>query len=323
MDDSADTQAQYAEVIWLLLLRNYQVYLFSAKKDGLNKEDFYHPRLQFLPQMPPPLPKDPLLNDSHCLWVTNHPSLERWLDTHNRFRIHLGSKTQPDIARIASLDELSLALDPLTHKLDEIISTIGELKKKFPQRAITVGIGAPPRSNIQDFIFILKSALQDANLPIVDTLDISSITPTTEACPTLPKNAPWQSPKAGRWLIKNMLQPLRQGHAVLIKEIPSDLLLTDIKPPIYLHTETILLLHAEMLFVQPLQPWLDAHLLLELPPEEQTRRAYEIPPYQSFDPKFTQQFLKSEGAYYQNYLQHHRVQKLQPISINFLPDNQP
>ncbi len=319
LNTADDSQARCAEVIWLLLLRGYQLYLFSSTGDDFSREDFQHPKLRFLTEPLPPLPKYPLLEGEYCLWVTNHAPLERWLDEHHRLRMCIGGKEQPGIRRLAAIDELVVALNPLNSVMANTISQLSQLKERFSQRAIIVGIGGPAISDLQQFTLLLQSALQDANLPMVELLDISSLTPNAEVlhAKQLPKNAAWQTPEGGSWLTDQLLKPLQKGETIFLKT-PPPLLPTAMAEqfPLYLHPETILLLLAEMVFVQPLQPLLDVRLLLELPPEELARRLYEIPPHESFDPSFTQQFLQNEGGQYQHYLRHHQVQKLQPMLIN-------
>ena len=154
----------------------------------------------------------------------------------------------------------------------------------------------------------MKNALQDAEFPLVETLNVSSITPAVDANQIVDSQTTitWQNPKAGQWLIKKVLEPLQHGKTLLI-QAREPAMPAEIDLPIYLHTGTVLLIYAEMLFVKPIQLLLDAHLLLELPLVEQTRRAYEIKPEKPFEPKFIEQFLKTDGAQYQNYLKQHQV----------------
>ena len=132
---SEEMQAQYAETILFLLEQNYKVYLFSSQKQDLSKEDFKHPRVQFLAQPPPPLKADM----ENCLWVTNDTDLVAWLNDHNHMLIRIGGSESG--GSLSAISNLRIALNPLTHKIGAVVRRVKGIRKQFPQRAIVVGVG--------------------------------------------------------------------------------------------------------------------------------------------------------------------------------------
>jgi hypothetical protein len=72
----------------------------------------------------------------------------------------------------------------------------------------------------------------------------------------------------------------------------------------------------EMLFVPDIMGYLDVSLLLELTPTESARRLYEMPAGESFDPKFTAQYLEKEGGRYSAYLERNGVGQRVDIRID-------
>jgi hypothetical protein len=78
----------------------------------------------------------------------------------------------------------------------------------------------------------------------------------------------------------------------------------------------VLLIFSDTLFSSPLFDALHLSLVLEVSPEESTRRLYEIPPDESFDPKFTKQYLEREGKLYRKYLKENRVLERAALRID-------
>ena len=77
----------------------------------------------------------------------------------------------------------------------------------------------------------------------------------------------------------------------------------------------MVLAFAGMPFAPPLMGLFDVTVLLETSPQETTRRIYEIDE-QSFDAKFTGQYLAHEGRTYERYLERNSVRERVSLRVD-------
>lgn len=324
-----ETQDETAELVWHLLQRGYQVYLFSTnEKEDLATEDFQHPRLAFLNEEMPPgsalLSRYPELEASTTLWVTEDAHLQDWI---RQGDMPFASLAEPPEGsggtRIPRWSELVALLDPTAFALDEIAAILAEQRHHKPGRPLLVGVGGPPLSGYQDFAVSLRNRLQSEDLPLVELMDLSTLLRSTDALLGEPDRAsPWISPEVGRWVVDEVLEPLRAGRRVFVEHRP-EVLPRDFDPhfPLFLSEESVVLVFGELLYTPEVAERLDISILLELDPEEMTRRLYEIPPDQRFDPKFTEQFQSREGRVYGEYLREARMPERASFRVDASRDN--
>jgi hypothetical protein len=323
--DIADAGASYqrqdevSDFIWNLLGQNYQIYLCSSnpRNDLGGEEDFEHPRLVFLREEMPPSVKlvetHLPLGDPATLWVTNEPLLQRWIARAGMPFIGVGpakAATPEPVPWIAHLSDLGALLHPTGFVLDEALRRVTGLRSGKPAGPLLVGVGGPPQSGYQQFALDLRGRLQDADFPLVELLDLSLL---LASCDELLRRepaagGPWVSPAAGAWVAESVLAPLRQGNPVYQERLPAGLP-ADFAAhfPLFISRDSVLLVFAELLFTPAVSDHLDLAILLEVSPEELTRRLYEIPSGERIDPRFTDQFLVREGHIYQEYLRANRV----------------
>ena len=322
---SYDRQDNLSEFIWHLLERHYRIYLFSSDKDeDLAGEDFAHNRLVFLREEMPPsqalLEAHPELLKPATLWITDDPQLQRWIHEAGLAFMHLehGKQSLPGGQHLVRLSELSALLQPTTLLLRDLTVMVDDVRRFRPQGALLVGVGGPPRSGFQQFAVDLRTHLQDSGHELVELLDLSSLMHSTEALLERGgSGSPWVSAEAGRWLREAVLAPLRAGKAVYVEHKP-DALPADFGPhfPLYISEASVLLIFAEQALTQDVAEALDISILLEVSADETTRRLYEIPPDERFDPKFTNQYLTREGRIYQEYLDRNHVRERASIRID-------
>ncbi len=117
--------------------------------------------------------------------------------------------------------------------------------------------------------------------------------------------------------MESVFRPLKEGRTVYVEQMPG-FLPEDFSAhfPLFLTHQSILIVFAELLFIRPISELLDMSILLEVSPEETTRRLYEIPGGERFDPKFTEQYMKREGRIYAGYLADHKVKENVMIRVN-------
>ncbi len=321
-----ERQDDLSEFIWHLLERHYRIYLFSTvEDDDLSREDFAHPRLTFLrDEMPPSqavLQAHPGLQEAETLWITDDPAVQAWIHAAGLPFMYLQHGPRPPRGgqHLPRLSELSAMLQPTALLLHDLTAMVADVRRFRPQGALLVGIGGPPMSGFQQFALDLRAQLQAAGHPLVELLDLSSLLVSSErVLEQGPQEAgPWVSAAAGRWLREEVLAPLRAGRAVFVEQAPKALP-ADFGAhfPLYLSEASVVLVFAELLFTTELAEALDLAILLELAPEEATRRLYEIPTGERFDPRFTQQYLSREGRIYQDYLARNRVRERASVRID-------
>lgn len=325
---SHERQDDLSEFIWHLLERHYHMYLFSTDaNEDLADEDFEHPRLSFLREEMPPgsdlLEAHPELTDPHTLWVTDHAPLQHWLRDSGLGFLYLaaaGSERPAGGEHLKRLSELSTLLDPTALLLRDVGAMIGDIRRFRPKGALLVGLGGPPRSGFQQLAVDLRRQLQDNGHELVELMDLSSLMRSTEALLDEGGTAGgmWASPEVGQWLHEAVLEPLRAGEPVYVERRPEQLPRDfDAHFPLYISEESIVLMFAELLFTPEVAGSLDLSILLEVSPEETTRRLYEIPPNEErFDPKFTEQYMKREGRIYQDYLRRNQVREKAGIRVD-------
>ena len=151
-------------------------------------------------------------------------------------------------------------------------------------------------------------------------MDLSTLMRTTESLLDEGGTAggTWANGEVSQWLQSAVLEPLRAGQPVYVERrpefLPRDF---DAHFPLYISQESIVLIFAELIFTPEVAGALDLSILLEVSPEETTRRLYEIPPDENrFDPRFTEQYMKREGRIYQDYLRRHQVREKAGIRVD-------
>jgi hypothetical protein len=325
-NQSHERQDELSEFIWHLLERHYRMYLFNSNSEQeLAGEDFSHPRLAFLREEMPPsqatLERHAELRTPATLWITDEPRLQAWLRAAGLPFMYLQHEgpPRPGGQRLVHLSELTALLDPSGLLLRDLSAMVADVRRFRPQGALLVGVGGPPQSGFQQFALDLRGRLHDAGHELVELLDLSSLMRSTE---TLLEDGPgasgpWVSAEAGRWLREAVLAPLREGRAVYVEQRPA-LLPADFGAhfPLYISEASVVLLFAELLFATEVAEALDLSILLEVSPEETTRRLYEIPDGERFDAKFTAQYLSREGRIYQDYLQRNRVRERASVRVD-------
>ena len=311
-ENSFKKQEEVSDFIASLLNRNYQIYLYTTnKKENISGEDFRHPRLVFLAEEMPPSPallqSYPHLLAQETLWITNDGPLLHWIKEGGLSYISLGRKQGFALEgeSIARLSELAALLDPTRFVLDHVVERVGGLRAARPHGALLVGVGGPALSGYQRFAIELRYRLQDAGHELVELMDLSKLLRSTDDVLEDDKRRPgaWVHRGVGRWMKEEVIAPLKQGGQVYLPEPPA-LLPADFSAhfPLFVSEQTVLLMFAEMLFTPMIAQASDLRVLLELSAQETTRRLYEIPAGERFDPKLSEQYLAREGKVYQDYL---------------------
>ena len=323
---SYQSQDEITDLIGILLSRGYKVYLFSTgNSEKLLKEDFSYPNLVFLTSEMPParldLESHPELLDEATLWFTDDPTLQRWIAECGMRQVNL---SEPPTAfggamRIGKISELGILLDPTSILLGEIVRVVDDFSENREQSPLIIGVGGPPLSEYQKFSLDLKFHLQDAEHDLVELLDLTHLMNTTEEIHSSgsPPKSPWVNLEAGQWVFREIFRPLRSGSQVYIENVPEGF------PeefsnnlPLYISQKSVLIVFAELLFIPAVSEILDIAVLLEVSPEETTRRLFEIPTSEQIDPKFTRQYLKREGSVYRQYLRENRVEEQATLRVN-------
>ncbi|MEE8395335.1 MAG: hypothetical protein V3S29_04715 [bacterium] len=323
-EKSRGLQESLADVVKILLAKGYQIYLFSSKKnDDLSQENFSQPGLTFLwgdyPCWEALPPGHRALAADETLWVTGHRPLQRWLHE-NGLPIATVAKRSPSIggaAALATLNDLTVLLDPAARTLEKMAAMLVAARKKGARSSLLVGIGGPPESAFQQLALSLKFALEALDVPLVNLLDLSSVLGPSGAPADGSGGGPWENSTAGSWIIRQVLEPLHQGRRVYFQTAPPDVP-QGFEPhfPLFLSEETMVLILGQALFIPAITRLLDFSILVEVSPDETTRRVYEIDPEQPFDPKFTEQYLRREGGEYRAYLERNNVVEGVSIRVN-------
>lgn len=314
-----DLQDQTAEVVWHLLERGYQIYLFSSNQNrDLRREDFRHPRLRFLAgPFPPPQTALSELEDLGApttLWYSDDPAMLRWLRerglpyaTRREVPPHRGEAWG---LRLGSIGDLLEALSPSRRVYEALEAALNSLRARNPDEGLIVGIGGPPASGYQQLAVELKRHLEASGYPLVELLDLSAFLRGGHDAPeTFAGEAIWRDPEAGQWLLHEVLGPLKQRHTVALEALPEEVPQAFAPHlPLFLTGESVVLAFAEMPFAPPLVELLDLSVLLDLTPWEATRRLYEIDE-EEVDPHFAEQYLAHEGRAYDRYLEHNAVRQ--------------
>jgi hypothetical protein len=323
---SFERQDDLSEFIWHLLDRHYRMYLFSTHPDeDLAGEEFAHPALEFLREEMPPsqaaLEAHPQLATPETIWITDDVRLQAWIRELGLPFMHLKhhAKALPGGQHLLRLSDLSALLQPTALLLNDLAAMVDDVRRFRPQGALLVAIGGPPLSGYQQFALDLRMHLQQRGHDLVELLDLSSLMHSAEALleAGVPTGSPWVSPEVERWLRASVLAPLRAGQAVYVEKPPAGLP-ADFGAhfPLYISEASVLLLFGEQVFAPEIAEAADVSILLEVSPEETTRRLFEIPPGQPFDAKFTAQYLSREGRVYADYLQRNRVRERASVRVN-------
>lgn len=323
---SYQSQDEITDVIGILLSRGYKVYLFSTgNSENLLKEDFSYPNLVFLTSEMPPAKVDlesyPELLDEATLWFTDHPELQRWIAECGMRQVNMNEplSTSKGAIRIGKISELGILLDPTSILLGDIVRVVDDFSENREQSPLLIGVGGPPLCEYQKFSLDLKYHLQDAEHDLVELLNLTHLMKTTEEILSSgsPPMSPWVNLEAGQWVFQEIIHPLRSGSQVYIEKVPEGFP-TEFSDnfPVFISQNSVLIIFAELLFIPAISEILDIAVLLELSPEENTRRLFEIPTSEQFDPKFTKQYLKREGRVYRQYLRENRVEEQATLRVN-------
>lgn len=317
-------QEAMSDLILHLLERGYQIFLgISTDAELLQGETFEHPRITYLRDSLPPsgalLKTYPALRASSTLWVTDDARLQDWIRAEGlafAFPAQRSVSFAPGLA-LDGYGGLAALLDPTAGTLRDVSGFLIGRRSEKRSGALLVGIGGPPESGFQRFAVQLKRQLESDGAALVELLDLSAFLPASEDTPGTDQSGPWREAGAGQWLLDAVLQPLGAGRRVYIERrpapAPKDF---DAHFPLFLAEESIVLVLAEMLFVPPVRDFLDVSILLQVSPTETTRRLYEIPPGEAFDPKFTEQYLAGQGGRYREYLERHDVVRRSTLCLD-------
>lgn len=317
-------QEAMSELILHLLERGYQIFLgISTDAALLQGETFEHPDITFLRDSLPPhtalLEKYPALRAPSTLWVTDNARLQDWI---RRQGLAFAFPAQRSVSFAPSLaldgyGGLAAMLDPTASTLRDVSSFLIGRKSEKRNGVLLVGIGGPPESGFQRFAVQLKRQLESDGAALVELLDLAAFLPASEDLSDTGQNGPWRDTAAGQWLVDTVLEPLTAGQRVYIQQrpapAPKDF---DAHFPLFLAEESIVLTLAEMLFVPPVRDFLDVSILLEVSKTETTRRLYEMPPGEAFDPKFTEQYMAGQGGRYREYLERHDVVRRSTLRLD-------
>ena len=306
-NETFERQDALSDLIWLLLEKNYSVFLFSSTdEDDLAAEKFLHPHLTILQEKPLPgealTSRFPALTTPGTLWVTEDRGLQKWIAEQGfpcAFRKGSAALERRGI-RYGSLADLGQLLDPSRRVLRDLGHWFRRRGAGAAGGPRLVGIGGPPLSDFQRFTVDLKGQLETEGLPLVELLDLSSFLKNSEDADG---SLGWRDAAAGEWIVEEVLRPLRDGRRVYVETLPQGIP-RDFEPhlPLFLSEVSVVLIFAEMLFTAEIAGLLDVSILLEVSPGETARRLYEIPAGQRFDPKFTAQYLAHDGRPYRDYL---------------------
>ena len=319
-----ERQDEISDFIWCLLERNYKIFLVTSDaQDDLSQEDFNDPLLRILREEMPPssqsLKDHPELEHPSTIWITDDPKLQHWIEGSEASLAHLGDHGKPGSLRLNRLSDLSILLDPTGVVLKDLTVMTGDLRRSHPGKLLVVGIGGPPLSGYQKFALGLKEHLQDAGFDLVELMDLSLLLRSTEQVleEISASSHPWTHPEIGAWMEGKFL-PLIHDEKEIYFETPPIGSPPDFSPhfPFYLSSESVLLIFGEMLFIQEIHQALDLSILLEVSPEETSRRLYEIPTRETIDPMFIDQYLTREGSVYREYLKRNQVEKRVAIRID-------
>jgi hypothetical protein len=202
--------------------------------------------------------------------------------------------------------------------IGDLVEAIAAKRRGMTRKSLLVGLGGPVLSGYQAFALDLKRDLELAGHPLVELLDLSPFLHASddESAPP-PQPGFWRERRAGEWLLRDVLGPIHAGRQVYVERLPPE------APPafaahlpLYLSEESVVLAFAEMLFVPEVRALLDLSILLDVSPKETTRRLYEMPDDEEFDPKFIEQYLAHDGKAYGEYLRTYRVEAQVDVRID-------
>jgi hypothetical protein len=326
---SRDVQEALTDLVLHLLERGYQIFLcVTTDPSMLQVEDFEQPGITYLREPLPPsavlLAKHPALRAPTTLWITDDAGLQGWIQ---QAGLPFAFPAQRLVsfaldAAPAGYSDLAALLDPTANTLRDISRFIIERRAAKPKGALLVGIGGPPESGFQRFTVQLKPQLESDGAPLVEFLDLTPFLRSSEdETPPGPsggeRHGIWKDGSSGQWLMDTILKPLMAGGRVYFerrpKEAPKDF---DAHFPLFLSEESIVLVMGEMLFAPPVRDALDVSILLEVSPAETTRRLYELPPGETFHPKFLAQYLAGQGGRYRDYLERFQVLRHSTLGID-------
>ncbi len=236
-------------------------------------------------------------------------------------QVNLNENPSPSKAamRIGRISELGILLDPTALLLGDVVRVVDDFSENREKITLLIGVGGPPLSGYQKFSLELKSRLQDGEHDLVELLDLTHLITATEDILSSGSLSlsPWVNLEIGQWVSREIFQPLRSGSQVYIERPPEGFPKEFSNNfPLYISREAVLIVFAELLFVPAISEILDIAVLLEVSPEETTRRLYELPTGERFDPKFTKQYLKREGRVYRQYLRDNRVEEQATLRVN-------
>ena len=329
MNGSHARQEELAETVIALVNRDYRIHIISTDADDdLAAEDFQHANLKYIADEMPPgqetLDKYPGITGHTALWVTDDKGLQRWLATMETPHVSILAEANGPhcLAQLGRLSDLTGVLDPTRHLMDDIAQTVASCRASKHGSPLVIGIGGPPGSRYQQFSLDLRNALSAADFPLVELFDMNAVVKTTaQMLEDDGETNDWKL-KGADWFHTVLIPALRNREPFYQEDCP-EALHADYGPyfPLFLSEESILICFGEMPFRPPFTDVIDLDILLELSPQENTRRLYEIPAGETFDPKFIEQFLLREGKVYQQYLETHDVLRRAAIRVNANSEN--
>ena len=315
-DESRARQKEITQLVWFLLDSNYQIFLISTNRNqDLSRENFQHPRLEFLRGAIPPTDEmekaHPELKSGRILWVTDDPKLQNWLKAEKlKFAYRTARKSFGEHGtRIGSLADLAGLFDGSARVLGEVGGEILRRRGKNRAAPFLVGIGGPPMCGLPQFVVDLKGTLESLGWPVVDLMDMSSLLRRTDTEePADGNGAPWRGEATRDWFMRDILEPLHEGSRVFVESLPEGVPREfEAHLPLFVSEESVLLIIGEMLLIPDITRVLDVSILLEVSVRETTRRLYDIPESEAFEEKFVTQYLAHEGGVYRAYLEAHEV----------------
>ena len=308
-----ERQKETSNLILFFLDKGYQIFLFSSnQKEGLEKENFQHPRVTFLNGMlSPESPEFKAhlgLTTPETFWVTDNVILQSWLAGNGRkfaYSSGSGSFGQQGV-KIGSIGDLAALFDSTKRVIDQVATAVDKGFRTKGRAPYLIGVGGPPLSGYQQFAVNLRRKLEDMGHSLVDLLDLSSVLAGSDSLGIEPDT--WRSAAVGEWVLHELLAPLQAGKRVFVESLPEGVP-DDFEAhiPLFLSEESLIVVLGATLFSPPVKALLDFSILFEVSAKETARRLYEIPESQEFDQRFVTQYLDREGRTYKSYLQNHAV----------------
>ncbi len=247
------------------------------------------------------------LTDRDVFWFTEQPELQKTLAGNTRnFAGSTGSTTHNGGMQYQYLHDMLQIFHP--SKI-----TAADLS--------TIGIGGPDECGHVFFVSELIEALEDQEL-LVTGLDLSQVLGTEFQKQKISRNKSnttlWRSEEIRNWVVEDVMRPYSQGQQVYFEKLPVMIHKHEISTmPFFLAPEMILLVWGTTVFLPEFDNLIDLRVLLELSEKTAAARMFALDDRENFDQSFIDTYLKKEGRYYADYLDHYNVQNQIDFRINF------